>query len=231
MTTRHHIVLKDFSALSFDVFMGTAPASSPINPQPRQAPVSARDSNVPPGGSAEAQSAANDVRECDKALSYSGDRARRAARLLVADDSPGIRSSLEKVLRAEGYEVELAADGDEVLRKFDRAPIDLVLLDLDMPVTDGWSAFEELLTRNPRQAIVIISGKHGPRDWARAGAPGLLVEKPIDVPGLLKTIREALDEPPEQRECRVLGQRMLSRHTRPVPFLRWQCYARGGLNK
>ncbi|WP_344408843.1 response regulator [Actinomadura nitritigenes] len=52
-----------------------------------------------------------------------------APRILVADDDPAVRSALERVLRFNGYEVELAADGLETLEAIDRAVPDAVVLD------------------------------------------------------------------------------------------------------
>ena len=65
-------------------------------------------------------------------------------RILVVDDDPQIRASLRKVLRAEGYEVVLAADGQQGVEKFNAERIDLLLLDLNMPVKSGWDTFERL---------------------------------------------------------------------------------------
>ncbi|HRT10431.1 MAG TPA: response regulator, partial [Candidatus Paceibacterota bacterium] len=61
----------------------------------------------------------------------------------------GVRESLAKVLRLEGYEVEVAADGTEALKKYRPGWTDLVLLDLDMPVTNGWETFEKLMAVKP----------------------------------------------------------------------------------
>ena len=61
-------------------------------------------------------------------------------RILVVDDDPQIRESLRKVLRAEGYEVVLAADGQQGIERFDTERMDLLLLDLNMPVKKPFSA-------------------------------------------------------------------------------------------
>ena len=58
-------------------------------------------------------------------------------RILVVDDEPAVRSSLERALRLDGYEVELAGDGSEGLAKLWDATIDAVILDVLMPTMDG----------------------------------------------------------------------------------------------
>ena len=58
-------------------------------------------------------------------------------RILVVDDEPAVRSSLERALRLDGYEVELAGDGSEGLAKLSAATVDAVILDVLMPTMDG----------------------------------------------------------------------------------------------
>jgi len=127
-------------------------------------------------------------------------------RILVVDDDPQIRESLRKVLRAEGYEVVLAADGQQGIEKFNAEPIDLLLLDLNMPVKSGWDTFERLTSLNPLLPIIVITAR--PDQYALADAAGVaaLMEKPLDVPVLLETMRKLLAEPPETRLARLAGK-------------------------
>src|SRR6478752_510347 len=62
----------------------------------------------------------------------------RMVRVLVVDDEPAVRTALERALRLEAYDVELAADGREALdRMSDGTPPDAVVLDVAMPHVDG----------------------------------------------------------------------------------------------
>lgn len=127
------------------------------------------------------------------------------------------------MLRLEGYEVEVAANGRELLDKFDPRRVDLVLLDLDMPVTNGWDALEELLAIQPDQAVIIITGKTEPCEWTSAARAAILLAKPINVPQLLDSMREALVESAPNRKERTAAQQRLTRHTRPLPdTCRWR---------
>src|SRR5213594_2731548 len=65
-------------------------------------------------------------------------------RVLVVDDDVSVRESLGRALKLENYEAVLAANGDEALQKFCEGYIDVVLLDLNMPVKNGWDAFERM---------------------------------------------------------------------------------------
>ncbi|MHB8522869.1 MAG: response regulator [Limisphaerales bacterium] len=136
-------------------------------------------------------------------------------RILVVDDDGQIRESLRKVLQAEDYEVVLAADGQEGIGKFASEPIDLLLLDLNLPAKSGWDIFERLSFMSPLLPIIIITGRHNQYEMAKAAGVGALMEKPLDVPLLLQTITELLAEPAETRLERLAGLHSYVRHVTP----------------
>ena len=120
-------------------------------------------------------------------------------RVLVVDDDRSIREALSKILRAENYEVMLAENGQEALEKHDAERIDLLLVDLSMPIKDGWATLECLAAINPLLPVIIITGRSNQRALAETAGADALMEKPLDVPLLLQTIRELIDEPMESR--------------------------------
>lgn len=136
-------------------------------------------------------------------------------RILIVDDDAQIRASLRKALRAEGYEVVSAADGQEGIEKFNANAIDLLLLDLNLPAKSGWDAFERLTSTNPLVPVVIITGRRDQRDIAAAAGVGALFEKPFNVPALLETIKELLAESPQTHLERLVGLRNYVRHVQP----------------
>jgi DNA-binding response OmpR family regulator len=140
-----------------------------------------------------------------------------STRILIVDDDAQIRASLRKALRAEGYEVILAADGQEGIEQFLANPIHLLLLDLNLPVKRGWDTFERLTSINPLVPIVIITGRRDQRDLAAAAGVGALFEKPFDVPMLLASIKELLAESPETHLKRLAGLQSYLRHVRMKP--------------
>jgi len=113
-------------------------------------------------------------------------------RVLLVDDDWSIREALSKLLRAEQYEVILAADGKEAVDLFrdDPAHFDLVLADLNMPLRNGWASVDRLLELNSLLPIVILTGMSHQRELAEAAKVSALVEKPIDVPAFLNLLRE-----------------------------------------
>lgn len=126
-------------------------------------------------------------------------------RILVADDDAQIRAALRKALQAEGHEVVLAADGQEGIAQYHANAIDLLVLDLNLPVKNGWDTFEQLTSVSPLVPIVIITGRRDQRDAAAAAGVGALFEKPFHVPELLGTIKQLLAEPPELQLKRLAG--------------------------
>src|SRR5579862_9627511 len=78
-------------------------------------------------------------------------------RILVIDDEPDIRDSLEALLSSENYRVELAANATEGLKRLEGSAYDLVLLDLMMPDKSGMQVLEEIRTRDRETPIFMIT--------------------------------------------------------------------------
>ncbi len=126
-------------------------------------------------------------------------------RVLVVDDDPAVAKSIKRVLEQAGYDVVLARDGREAEARFVPGQIDLVLLDLNLPSESGWDVFERLTTRQPSVPIIIITAMPNQYAMARAAGVGALVEKPVEVPALLRLMKELLSEPPDARLRRLCG--------------------------
>ena len=135
-------------------------------------------------------------------------------KVLIADDDQSVRNSMRKVLEDAGYQVALAADGQEALERFEHEDVDLLLLDIGLPARNGWDAFERITAENPTLPIIIITGLSGQYKTAAAAGVAVLMEKPLDAPQLLRTMRKLLAEPKELRLRRLCGYK---RHTRFVP--------------
>jgi CheY-like chemotaxis protein len=114
-------------------------------------------------------------------------------RILLVDDDDDIRATLGEILTGEGYDVSLAANGAQALNAIDRDRPDVVLLDLMMPVLDGWQTLK-ILQRDPQNSslpVIVLSA---------AASPGCCgyVPKPISLARLLtllETIRAQAGAP------------------------------------
>jgi DNA-binding response OmpR family regulator len=115
----------------------------------------------------------------------------RQFNLLVVDDDLAVRESITRVLEAEGYQVSSAASCPDAIHEFDRKPIDMVILDLNLGKEEGWRAFHALKERRPSLPIIVTSGKADElRHSAVEHASGVL-EKPFDMPVLLTILKQA----------------------------------------
>jgi two-component system, NtrC family, nitrogen regulation response regulator NtrX len=104
------------------------------------------------------------------------------ARILIVDDEENIRASLKSALDKRGHDIVTAADCKEG-REFSAIPFDLIFLDIMLPDGSGLDLLEQILKRNPKQLVVMISG-HADIDTAvkaiRLGAYDF-IEKPLSL--------------------------------------------------
>lgn len=132
-------------------------------------------------------------------------RLRRGQRILLVDDDPGVRASISEVLVSEGYVVIPANDGQQALNLVASIQVDLVLLDLNMPVKNGWDTFERLSAEHALIPVIIATARPNQFFMALNSGAGALLEKPMDIPILLRTIKELLAESADERLARLTG--------------------------
>ena len=126
-------------------------------------------------------------------------------RVLLVDDDRSVLNALGAVIESEDFELVRAADGHQALEKFHQQPVDIVLLDLNMPVKSGWDTFERLRTINPLLPIVVITARSDAYPVAVATGVAALMQKPLDIPLLLEAMQELLAEPVTKRRSRAAG--------------------------
>lgn len=147
-------------------------------------------------------------------------------KLLVVDNDHSVRESLTKLLTTENYDVLPARDGLEALKLFRSNPVNLVVLDVNLGSPDGWSVFDRMTEANPYVPTIITTGEFGQRDRAVIAGAEALIEKPIDVPIFLKTIRDLLAETREQRLERVCGDDAYCRYVARDYAAYWDLHRR-----
>jgi two-component system chemotaxis response regulator CheY len=109
-------------------------------------------------------------------------------RVLVVDDDPDIRELLFTALEDEGFEVVPAANGREALSLIATFRPDVIILDLMMPVMDGWQFASEMRAREEDIPIVLLSAARDLRAHAKTLAAAEIIEKPFDLSELLPKI-------------------------------------------
>jgi two-component system, chemotaxis family, chemotaxis protein CheY len=117
-------------------------------------------------------------------------------RILAADDSASMRDMVKMSLGSAGFEVTSAADGEEALRLAVATEFDLVLLDVNMPLRDGFEVVRALRAEpqyrhTPILMLTTESSADSKREGKNAGATGWIV-KPFDPAQLIATVHRVL---------------------------------------
>ena len=110
--------------------------------------------------------------------------------LLVVDDDVDIVQTLGLCLRAEGYRVQLARNGQEALAQLAPELPAAVLLDLMMPVMDGWQFAAEVKSRGLRVPLLVLSADQAVERHAGVLAADAWLAKPFDLDELLGKVRQ-----------------------------------------
>lgn len=108
--------------------------------------------------------------------------------ILVVDDDSSILDTVTAILNMEGYHVATATNGAEALEKVSRYQPSVVLLDMRMPVLDGWGFAAEMKARGESTPIIVMTAAHDARRWAKEIGAAAFVAKPFAIPDLLTTI-------------------------------------------
>jgi CheY-like chemotaxis protein len=133
----------------------------------------------------------------------SGSTGKPGARILVVEDHAETQRLVASILRSAGYDVEISSNGQEALQKcfasiHDEKPFSLILMDMQMPVMDGFAATRELRRLGHRCPIVALTGLDAERDREACLAAGCnsYIAKPVHRRTVLDTIARLMNAPP-----------------------------------
>lgn len=147
------------------------------------------------------------------------------AHVLIVDDEPDMLVLLRLLLEGEGYETSLAGDGATALQRIREERPDLVVLDVMMPVLDGWGVLENLRLDPSPPRVILLSAKSTEADHQRARELGAdaYVHKPFDPDKLVEIVRILLatERPtaPDPAVPATTGSDSASHAPEPPPFL------------
>ena len=133
-----------------------------------------------------------------------------APTLLVADDDPAVRESLERTLKREGYRVVVASDGQAGLEQLKAGGVDLVLADLKMPGLSGLELLKATKTVAPDVDVIMLTAFGTVEEAVQAMKDGAydFLTKPFQRAQLIRLIRKALERRALIAENRALQQRL-----------------------
>ncbi len=117
---------------------------------------------------------------------------------MVIDDDPSILITVAGILRFEGYDVATATNGADGLRMLDQVQPTLLLLDMRMPVLDGWGFTKTLRERDITLPVLIMTAAQDARRWAAEVNAAGYVAKPFELLDLIEAV-EQFQEPPEHQ--------------------------------
>jgi DNA-binding response OmpR family regulator len=134
-------------------------------------------------------------------------------RILLAEDDPNLGTLLQEYLEAKDFETVLCADGDKAFKTFSKQQFDFVLLDVMMPVKDGFTVAKEIRTINKKIPIIFLTAKSMKEDTLKGFNLGAddYITKPFSMEELLVRINavlrrtEAYQEEAEERKYFELG--------------------------
>src|ERR1700674_2139934 len=132
------------------------------------------------------------------------------AKLLVADDDPGLRESLERTLTREGYQVVVASDGQAALERLQGGPFDLILTDLKMPGLSGLDLLHAAKAIAPDVDVILLTAFGTIEEAVQAMKDGAydFLTKPFQRAQLLRVVRQALERRDLIQQNRALQQRL-----------------------
>jgi CheY-like chemotaxis protein len=112
--------------------------------------------------------------------------------ILVIDDDPAIRATVADILEAEGYPVTTAINGADGLETIEHLRPALVLLDMRMPVLDGWGFARALRERSIEIPILVMTAAQDARRWAQEINAEGYIAKPFELLELLNAVERFL---------------------------------------
>src|SRR2546427_6115828 len=132
------------------------------------------------------------------------------ATLLIADDDPGLRQSLERTLTREGYRVILASDGNAALERLQAGGVDLVLTDLKMPGLSGIELLRAVKAIASEVDVILLTAFGTVEEAVKAMKEGAydFLTKPFQRAQLLRLIRQALGRRDLIQQNSALQQRL-----------------------
>lgn len=132
----------------------------------------------------------NPIDRTQRLLDRSGESMPRTqpGQVLIVDDDAGIRGFIGMALRAEGYRITVANNGQEGLERAVEVNPDVILLDLSMPVMNGWELQRQLKEQGYNIPIVFMTAGYSAKAEAEQhGAAGYLA-KPFEVEDLIDIV-------------------------------------------
>jgi DNA-binding response OmpR family regulator len=114
--------------------------------------------------------------------------------ILIAEDEARVAAFIEKGLRKYGFTTVVAEDGQQAIQMMQAEEIELLLLDLGLPIMDGWSVLRELRSQGQSLPIIVVTAQDNKVEAFAQGATDF-ISKPFHFSELLEKVQSHLDVP------------------------------------
>jgi len=118
-------------------------------------------------------------------------------KILFIEDEITIRETLAEALKAEGFEVDEASDGEKGIKKIEKDGYDLILLDVILPKKDGYEILKEKNKLQEKTPVILLTNLSGTEDITKAlklGAKSYLVKADYQIKEIVDRIKETLEK-------------------------------------
>ncbi|MEM8778957.1 MAG: response regulator [Cyanobacteria bacterium P01_G01_bin.49] len=115
--------------------------------------------------------------------------------ILIVEDEPRLAAFIEKGLQNKGFKTSVATDGQQALFMAQNETFDLLLLDLGLPIMDGWTVIERLRNQGNQVPVIVVTARD-PRESRNIGQRFNIegyISKPFRFQDLLKQVESYLD--------------------------------------
>lgn len=110
-------------------------------------------------------------------------------RILIVEDESRIASFIDKGLKKNGFQTAIATDGEQALKMVSRDNFDLLLLDVGLPIKDGWTVLAELRHQGQQIPVIIVTARD---ENGKQNLADDYITKPFQFQALLKCIHNHL---------------------------------------
>ncbi len=116
---------------------------------------------------------------------------KRRGHVLLLDDDPAIQRLVSKILKSDGYKVEVVGNGKDAITAIEKTPFDVIILDLMMPHEGGMTVMRHMREQTPAllKRVVLLTATPEAVLRSMAGDIAAIVHKPFEPARLLETVR------------------------------------------
>ncbi len=128
-------------------------------------------------------------------MDHSSDTQTTSKKILIIDDAKPMAKAIEIKLQKNGYQAKAVFNGEQGIKELESSHYDLVLLDIMMPVVDGWNVLEQIKAKGIKTKVIITSNLSQEEDIKRAkemGAFDFLVKSDTTLTGIADKVQTYL---------------------------------------